>query len=133
MTYSRGRKFCGGPLAQLKFDSRSQLSPSCAQGCVHMLSGITMVAPCLQALRSQSAGMALAQSVTYKHGCYYLPTGLLLLMSLYIPRTYEHTLAVEVHAGREAAACWRIVTGRTYRDDAGLRPASTAYHHRHRV
>ena len=34
-----------------------------------------------------------------------------MLMSYYIPKTYEHTLALEVHAGRAAAATNRLVTG----------------------
>jgi hypothetical protein len=43
--------------------------------------------------------------------CSVCPAGLLLLMSLYIPKTYYHTVAVEVHAGRAAAATLRLVTG----------------------
>lgn len=43
-----------------------------------------------------------------------LTTGLLLLMIYYIPKTYVHTLPLEVHAGRAAAATYRVVTGELF-------------------
>jgi hypothetical protein len=43
--------------------------------------------------------------------CVSVAAGLLVLMLFYIPKTYDHTLAIEVHTGRAAAATLRLVTG----------------------